>query len=248
MVYLLAMKTPKKILFAMHGITRDNRNSHDTFDEELKHLGYIKNNEDFNNKIRDYAQTQNDEELSIKGVYQSIFLGKQLIEKHCGIQRIYCANHKRCLQTAQIVAKTIGYDVQIIVDDRLNARFYSQVAEQILERYSEMCYGKLPKSLRYTRCLRLYSVAASKFGVEPKNSFYLRLNSFLNDKKTQFDNSLIIAGRDVWDFIKTKKYPCIFTGSNLHDLNRCQIACVDFSSNIEQSFSKEQGSHSLNAF
>ena len=238
------MKTSKKIFFAMHGITRDNPSSDDTFDEELKHLGYNKNNEDFiNNKIRDYAQTQNDEELSIKGVYQSIFLGKQLIQKHCEIQRIYCANHKRCLQTAQIVAKTIGQDVEIILDSRLNARFYSQVAEQILERYSEMCYGELPKSLRYTRCLRLYSVSASKFGVEAKNDFYSRLNSFFNDKKIQFDNSLVIAGRDVWDFIKAQNYYCTFEGGNVKDLKRGQLAFVDFSYNKEQSCSKEQGRH-----
>ena len=229
------MKPYKKIFFAMHGITKENQSSDNTFDEELKKLGFDNIDENsINAKIRDYAQTENDVGLSKKGVYQSIFLGKQLIEKNCEIKRIYCANHKRCLQTAQIVAKTIGQDVEIIVDSRLNARFYSQVAEQILERYSEMCYGKLPKSLLYTRCLRLYAVADSKFGVETKNDFYSRLRSFLNDSNTKFNNSLIIAGRDIWDFIKTKKYPCTFTGSNLHDLKRCQLAYVDFAPEYEK--------------
>ena len=233
------MKKHKNIFFALHGVTKENQSCDKTFDAALEELGYNKAQEEFiNNKTRDYAKTQNDDELTLKGVYQSVFMGKQLLQENYEIKTIYCANHKRCLQTAQIIAKTLSPKTKIVIDSRLNARFYSKVAEEILEKYSEMCYGKLPKKLIFSKCLKLYSVAPSKFGVEPKNTFYARLENFFNDPNIKSENSLIVAGRDVWDFMKAKKLAISFKGNKITEIKRGQVVSVDFCLNNEQSLCK----------
>ena len=79
----------------------------------------------------DIAQGQIDEPLNEKGKVQAKFLGKQVAAQRFKIKNIYCAKQIRCQETARIIARQLKSPVNIIVDQRLNARSYGIIADVV---------------------------------------------------------------------------------------------------------------------
>lgn len=221
-----------RTFFAMHCITRRNKDDA-IYNRDLERLGYdeapLPDSEMPSNV--DIAQGQIDEPLIEKGKYQAMFIGEQMRNSPNKIKRIYVAKQQRCLQTAQIVASELGYPVQIVVDDRLNARSYGEIASQKMDSDKLKHFYKYPDVLTDINALRMiafYLVAPEKIGAEPKGDFKARVKSFLHDGSYDFNDAMIIAGSDVWKFFKDENYFFAYKNEEKSELKRGQIAVIDF--------------------
>ena len=234
-----------RTFFAMHCITRRNIDD-PTYNADLERLGYdeapLPDNQ-IPSKI-DIAQGQIDEPLIEKGKFQAKLIAERLINSQNKIKRIYVAKQQRCLQTAQIVASELGYPVQIIVDDRLNARGYGEIAKNAMNADKLKHFYKYPDVLTDINSLRmiaLFLLAPEKIGAEPKSDFKTRVQSFIHDGSRDFNDAMIIAGSDVWKFFQEENYFYAYKNEE-RPLKRAEIAVVDFErqKEIKTIKSKEQ--------
>ncbi|MBO5310022.1 MAG: histidine phosphatase family protein [Clostridia bacterium] len=228
-----------KTFFAMHCLTARNKNEK-FYDKELKKLGYDESKTSQKPSEVDLATGQVDESLIEKGRYQAMFLAKQL--EGSGIKRIYCADQKRCKETAQIIATQLGYSCEIIVDKRLNARGYGEIAEKAMDTDKLKHFWKhkdVMSDLETMKLIAFYLLAPEKIGAEPKANFKERVKSFIHDPKLDFNNALIIGGSDIWKRIKKDNYFYVYKGEEEADLHRGQLAGIDFTKEKEVKTRKE---------
>lgn len=230
-----------KTFFAMHCLTKRNKNEN-FYDKELQELGYDESKVHFSQlpSENDYATGQVDESLIEKGRFQAILLAKQL--KNSGIKRIYCADQKRCKETAQIIATQLGYSCEIIVDKRINARGYGVIADEAMDIDKLKHFWQHKDILTDIEKLKLivyYLVAPEKIGAEPKSDFKARVKSFILDPKLDFNDALIVGGSDIWKRIKKDNYFYSYKGEKEADLHRGQLAKVDFTKEKEVKTRKE---------
>ena len=232
-----------RTLFAMHCITKRNKNEN-FYDEELKQLGYDETSVHFSQipSENDYATGQVDESLIEKGRFQAVLLAKQVMAQDFQVKRIYCADQKRCKETAEIIAENIGYPCEIIVDKRLNARGYGVIADKAMDIEKLKHFWKHKDVITDIEKLKLivyYLVAPEKIGAEAKSSFKERVKSFIHDPKINFNDALVIGGSDVWKRIKKDNYFYSYKGEEEFDLHRGQLAKVDFTKEKEITTRKE---------
>ena len=233
-----------KTLFAMHCITKRNKNEN-FYDKELQELGYDESKVHFSQipSEIDYATGQVDESLIEKGRFQALLLAKQVKDINWKVKRIYCADQKRCKETAQIIADNIGYPCEIIVDKRLNARGYGKIADEAMDIDKLKHFWKHKDVLTDIEKLKLivyYLVAPEKIGAEPKSSFKERVKSFIHDPKINFNEALVIGGSDIWKRIKKDNYFYSYKGEKEAGLHRGQLAKVDFTKEKEVKVRQEK--------
>ena len=233
-----------RTFFAMHCITRRNKNDN-FYNKQLEELGYdeaIIPDSQMPNP-RDIAQGQIDEPLIEKGKFQAKFLGTQAREGQLNLKRIYCANQKRCIETANIIAGELDYPVEIIVDERINARSYGEIAKQGMDTDKLKHFWKYKIDFNTLKMIALYLAAPEKIGAEPKSDFKSRVESFIHDIKYDFDDSLIVAGSDVWGLVQDQNYFYSYKNEKTADLRRGQFAFIDFSreKEVSKSNQSEQG-------
>ena len=235
-----------RTLFAMHCITKRNLNdSH--YDEELKKLGYNEENlpADQIPSERDLATGQVDESLIEKGRFQARLLAEQVKAVDFQVKRIYCADQKRCKETAEIIANNIGYPCEIITDKRLNARGYGKIADEAMDIDKLKHFWQHRDVITNNKTMELilyYLVAPEKIGAEPKSKFKARLNSFIQDEEIDFNDALVVAGSDVWKRIKKDNIFYAYKDEDKSDLRRGQLAQVDFTREKERKTRKDKDS------
>ena len=233
-----------RTLFAMHCITK--RNLNDSFyDEELKKLGYDEALVPADQKPseRDLATGQVDESLIEKGRFQARLLAEQVKAVDFHVKRIYCADQKRCKETAEIIANNIGYPCEIITDKRLNARGYGKIADEAMDIDKLKHFWQHRDVITNNKTMELilyYLVAPEKIGAEPKSKFKARLNSFIQDEEIDFNDALVVAGSDVWKRIKKDNIFYAYKDEDKSDLRRGQLAQVDFTREKEQKTRKDK--------
>ena len=232
-----------RTLFAMHCITKRNLNDN-YYDEKLKSLGYDDTNlpEDQIPSERDLATGQVDESLIEKGRFQAKLLAEQVKAVDFEVKRIYCADQKRCKETAEIIAKNLGYPCEIIVDKRLNARGYGKIADEAMDIDKLKHFWKhkdVFTNLETMKLIAFYLVAPEKIGAEPKSDFKARVHDFIHDPRINFNDAIVIGGSDIWKRIKKDNYFYSFKGEGESDLHRGQLARVDFSKEKEQKTIKD---------
>lgn len=221
-----------KTLFALHCITKRNINDN-FYNQELENLGYDETtlpNSELPSE-NDYATGQVDESLIEKGRFQALFLAKQIQELDWRIKRIYCGNQKRCKETAQIIANNLNYPCTIIVDERINARGYGEIAEKAMDTDKIKHFWKhkdIIMDIENMKLVALYLVSPEKIGAETKKSFNERVKNFIFDQNNNFNESLIIAGSDTWKKIKKDNFFYLYKNEESCELRRGQLACVDF--------------------
>ena len=101
-------------------------------------------------------------------------MAKQVKAQDFQVKRIYCADQKRCKETAEIIAENIGYPCEIIVDKRLNARGYGVIADKAMDIDKLKHFWKHKDVITDIEKLKLivyYLVAPEKIGAEAKSSF-----------------------------------------------------------------------------
>ena len=245
MLYIAYIQGDKmRTLFAMHCITKRNLNDN-YYDEKLKSLGYDDTNlpEDQIPSERDLATGQVDESLIEKGRFQAKLLAEQVKAVDFEVKRIYCADQKRCKETAQIIAENIGYPCEIITDNRLNARGYGKIADEAMD-IDKLKHFWLHKdvitNVDTMQLILYYLVAPEKIGAESKSKFKARLNSFIQDPSIDFNDALVVAGSDVWKRIKKDNIFYAYKDEDKADLRRGQLAQVDFTREKEQKTRKDK--------
>lgn len=190
---------------------------------------------------QDLVTGQVDLPLIYKGRKQAELIALQLMKKdpQKKVNKIICANQKRCKETALIVKDILeknGYSINLILDKRLNARGYGILADECLDIYELYHFykakGSLKRKLKITKCALTFISMPKRLNAESKKDYKSRVVEAFNQYSSNLDNSLIVGGSDIYRFLEKRGSVLNYRDEELH---RGELASVE-----EFSLSKKQ--------